>query len=192
MPHDQVVTPRHLLDAQLQFDRSSNGRFLKDLEHREPELANYLMESLSQFYSRLTALGGPARRTQQVYQRIESCILICLCAQRSAHRELWDTDLPAETGAQSGSPAAQNATAILPAATPSAEPPIVVIPPDGYQRSITTTCPLCGSQHHTVAEPQVVESSFCISVLRCHDCGNIWSLVTTRSDRRPLPVNLPP
>ena len=52
MPQDQVVTPRHLLDAQLPFARSNNGRFLKNLERCEPELANYLMESLATNRSR--------------------------------------------------------------------------------------------------------------------------------------------
>jgi hypothetical protein len=82
------------LEAQSVAERLGNGRMLQDLETREPELASYLMECCSQLYGRLMDLGGPTKRTQQFYRRMERLVLICLHAQHEAQRELWDPDSP--------------------------------------------------------------------------------------------------
>ena len=138
MPHDQVVTPRHLLEAQMLLERAGHGRFLRDLESREPEMANYLMENCSQLHGQLMALGGPARRTQRLYLQMEALLLVCLRAQRDAHRELWDDQDPP-------GPAPPRVTPFdpFPPATLLLAGPVDHYLP-GYVLAATSGCPLCG------------------------------------------------
>lgn len=159
MPHDQVVHPRHIIDALSNLDRAGNGRMLADLEAREPQLASYAMEHLSILHGALMDLGAPAKRTQRVYQRTEGLLLVCLQAQRTAHRELWDTEpLP---------------------------PPSGITP---YLAPVTAGCPLCGSPNGYAEASAVPVSEACARSFRCHECSSRWSLICILTDRNPLPT----
>jgi hypothetical protein len=64
MPSDQHVTARMVLDAQLELERRGTGALMQHLEKTEPELANFVLETLSLIYSKLSNLGGTAAEDQ--------------------------------------------------------------------------------------------------------------------------------
>jgi hypothetical protein len=185
MPHDQIVTYRHLLNAQFLLDRSGSEPFLQDLLLREPDLADFLWERTTQIHAQLLGLGAPVPRIQRIYRQIETCILVSLHAQRTAHRELWDLDLPTE-----GSPPPTSARMIrIPAVPPSAKPlpRACHFPPVDCRLAIATCCPLCGSPQPTATCAPMVGNPACS--LQCLDCGTAWMLIYTPPDLRPRPAS---
>ncbi len=89
MPSDQTVTSKVVLACVLEIQRLGTGPALEHLEQVEPDLANYLMETLGTIHQRLTTLNGPTRSTQRVYRQVEVLIVVCITALRRSHYELW-------------------------------------------------------------------------------------------------------
>ena len=88
MASDQQVSARAVLDAMMEIQRRGH-RVREDLEQIEPDLARYLMESLSAVHGKLIDLSGPADETQRLYREIEAITLVCTTALRKGHYELW-------------------------------------------------------------------------------------------------------
>jgi hypothetical protein len=86
---DGIVHPRTVLEIVLQLQRQGTELAMRHLEQTEPELANYLFESLSDVYQNLSALGGSTSRTRRVYRQIELITLACIQSLRQSHYELW-------------------------------------------------------------------------------------------------------
>ena len=84
---EPLVTSRHLLDALLELQRMGSKRTLSQLEHAEPDLAAYAMETLSFIYGNLIKLGGRAKPTAQVYHDFQSLLLVCIGALRQTASE---------------------------------------------------------------------------------------------------------
>lgn len=78
MSTDKHISARTVLDAVLAIKRIGIKRALEQLEDAEPELASFVMESLSTVHQQLLALGGRAKPTQRVLREIESIILVCI------------------------------------------------------------------------------------------------------------------
>lgn len=89
MASDQQVSARAILDAELEIRRVGRYRALEELEHFEPDLAAYLMESLGHINAKLLRLAGPVKPTHRLYARIEMLCLACITALRKGHYELW-------------------------------------------------------------------------------------------------------
>lgn len=89
MPSDQQVSARAVLDAELAVRRRGAKRTLEELEQVEPDLTNYLLESLSDVHRKLLALGGPAKASQRVFLEVQHLSLVCITALRRGHYELW-------------------------------------------------------------------------------------------------------
>jgi hypothetical protein len=70
---------------------------MRQLEATEPELAEYLFESLSAIYQKLLELNGPFRKTRRVYLQVQTMALVSIQALRHSHFELWRQT---EAGAQ--------------------------------------------------------------------------------------------
>jgi hypothetical protein len=62
---------------------------MKDLEAVEPELAEYVFESLSDLHQRIFTLSGSSRTTRHVYQRMQTLVLVSIASLRAGHFELW-------------------------------------------------------------------------------------------------------
>lgn len=78
MSTEKHISARTVLDAVLAIKRIGIKRALEQLEDAEPELASYMMESMSTVHQQLLALGGRAKPTQRVFREIESIILVCI------------------------------------------------------------------------------------------------------------------
>jgi hypothetical protein len=105
MSSDQQVTSRIILQSLLELKRQGTTTApLEHLEQVEPDLACYVMETLSDLHHQLLALGAPAKRTRRIYSQVELFVLVCITALRKGHYELWrqtqgppdDPDDPAE------------------------------------------------------------------------------------------------
>lgn len=89
MASDRIVTPRHVLASIMQLQRCGSDRILSELESLEPDLAEYLLERLTQLHHQMMKLGSSAKRMRQAYRLAESTCLVCLLALQKAHQELW-------------------------------------------------------------------------------------------------------
>jgi len=93
MASDQQVSARAVLDAVMELRRQGPAQVIEHLEQVEPELTNYLLESLSQIHQHLMMLGAPSRRTQRVYRQVQAMALVAITALRNGHFELWRHDV---------------------------------------------------------------------------------------------------
>jgi hypothetical protein len=86
---DGMVRPRIILDCVLQLQRSGTTPAMLRLEQTEPDLAEYLLESLSSIHHDLHRLHGPPSKTRRLYRQISVMTLVCIEALRQSHYELW-------------------------------------------------------------------------------------------------------
>jgi hypothetical protein len=93
MISDQQVTSQIILQSLLELERQGATATLQRLVEVEPDLASYLMESLSSLHGNLLALGLPARKTQRLYRQVQSLTLVCILALRKGHHELWRNEM---------------------------------------------------------------------------------------------------
>ena len=93
MATDQQVTARMVLEAQLELERRGAGAFMQHLEKTEPELANFVLETLSLIYSKLSNLGGPPRRTKRAFRSVQTLLLVSIEALRRGHLSLWEKQM---------------------------------------------------------------------------------------------------
>jgi hypothetical protein len=89
MSSDRLVTPDHLLKAVMEYERRGSKRLLPELEKLEPDLVEYLLESLTRLYHSLGLCGTDARKA---YRQAEKTAVVCILALRKAHHDLWRTD----------------------------------------------------------------------------------------------------
>jgi len=87
MSLDQQVSARAVLDVVLAIKRIGPARALEQLEEAEPEIASYLMESLSDVHRHVLALGGRGKSSQSVYLDMQAIVLICITALRGSGDE---------------------------------------------------------------------------------------------------------
>ena len=90
-----------MLDAFLDLRRLGTSRAFEQLEDAEPELTEYVMETLAGVHRQLLALGAPARQSQRVFREVQSLVLTVITALRIAARNegepaLSDDDAPAD------------------------------------------------------------------------------------------------
>jgi hypothetical protein len=90
MPSDKLITGKMILDAVLQLQREGSSPTLSHLEATEPELLNYLCESLSQLHGQLDRISSSGRKAQNLFRQIEHIILIALLAQRRGYQQLFN------------------------------------------------------------------------------------------------------
>ena len=92
MASDRLVTGQHVLKAMMELDRRGSTKVLSDLELLEPDLTEFLLESLSRLHHGLTKLGLSDADTRRAYRRAEKTALVCIMAIRKAHHDLWRLD----------------------------------------------------------------------------------------------------
>ena len=104
---DGIVRARTVLDCVLQLQRQGTHSAMQRLEQTEPDLANYLFETLSAIHQSLLELHAPAARTRRAYRQIELMSLVCIEALRRSHAELWQDDVDQPAGSADPGPPAQ-------------------------------------------------------------------------------------
>ena len=83
---EQVVSARDVLAAVHECQRLGHRRVVENLEQREPDLAEHLLEGLSQIHRDLLNAGLDARKTRKLYRSLEVLTLVCIRAIETAHR----------------------------------------------------------------------------------------------------------
>ena len=92
MSSDRLVTAQHVLRSVMELRRRGTRAVLAEIEAMEPDLAEHLLEGLTELYHRLLRTGAPAKDCRRVHRRAESLTLVCLLALRKAHHDLWRED----------------------------------------------------------------------------------------------------
>lgn len=92
MNSDRTVTPRDVLRALLRVRREGAARTLAELETREADLCEFLLEELTAIHGALVNAGVPPRDARRLYRRIETGALVLVAAQQNAHLPLWRAD----------------------------------------------------------------------------------------------------
>jgi hypothetical protein len=78
MATDQHMSARMVLEARLDLERRGAGAFMQHLEKTEPELANFVPETLSIIYTKLSNLGGPPQKTRKAFRQVQTLLLLLL------------------------------------------------------------------------------------------------------------------
>lgn len=86
------VHTRTVLVALMEVRRRGSAEMLKQLEKTEPDLAEYLMESLSDIHHAVLGLGVPPRRARRIYGQVETLVLTCTTAMQSNGDEAASLD----------------------------------------------------------------------------------------------------
>jgi hypothetical protein len=93
MATDQYVSARMVLEAQLELERRGAGALMRHLEKTEPELANFVLETLSLIYTKLSNLGGTPQQTRKAFRQVQTLLLVSIESLRRAHLELWEKQM---------------------------------------------------------------------------------------------------
>ena len=116
MASDRIVTAQHVLHSVMELQRRGSRPIMSELESLEPDLMEYILESLTQLHHKLADAGLAGSEVRKLYRRAETIVLVGVMALRKAHRDLWENDLTA--------PAADPIEPSVPPASPdSIDPP---------------------------------------------------------------------
>jgi hypothetical protein len=89
MASDQVVVAQDVLRAVMELRRLGNRRALEELEQREPDLSEFLLEELTAVHHDLLHIGAGPGRVRRLSGRVETLALVMVHALRHAHLRLW-------------------------------------------------------------------------------------------------------
>jgi hypothetical protein len=92
MSSDRLVTAQHVLRSVMELRRRGSRAVLSEIETLEPNLAEHLLEGLTELYHGLLRTGISAKDCRRTHRRAESLTLVCLLALRKAHHDLWHGD----------------------------------------------------------------------------------------------------
>ena len=92
MPSDQLVSARHVLQSTLELQRRRSRRVLSELEKLEPDLAEYVIENLTQLHHRLVRYAQSTKEARRIYRFAESTLLVSLLSLQKGYRELMHVD----------------------------------------------------------------------------------------------------
>ena len=92
MASDRLVTSQHVLKAVMEHERRGATEILSELEKLEPDMTEFLLESLTRLHYRLIRLGLSGGDARKIYRRAEKTALVCIMALRKAHHDLWKQD----------------------------------------------------------------------------------------------------
>ena len=89
MASDKHVTARMVLEAQLELERRGADALMRHLEEVEPELANFVLETLSLIFQRMAGLGGSPQKTRKAFRQVQTLLIVSIESLRRGHVELW-------------------------------------------------------------------------------------------------------
>ncbi|HET6248076.1 MAG TPA: hypothetical protein VFE47_10300 [Tepidisphaeraceae bacterium] len=93
MASDRLVTHQHILKAVMEYERRGSTKLLTTLETLEPDLTEFLLESLTRLFHELTKLGLSDRDARRMYRRAKKTAVVSIIALRKAQHDLWQNDL---------------------------------------------------------------------------------------------------
>ena len=83
---EQAVSAQDVLAAIHECQRLGHRRVIEELEQREPDLIEHLLEQITQFHHDLLATGLNARNTRKLYRSVEALTLVSIRALEIAHQ----------------------------------------------------------------------------------------------------------
>jgi len=89
MASDQQVGSQIILKTLMEVRRVTAWRLIEQLERVEPDLTEFILESLSAYNQRLMELGAPHKQTRRLYHDVQNMLVVCVTALRNAHFQLW-------------------------------------------------------------------------------------------------------
>ena len=90
---DAIVSSQDVLRAVLQLRRQGVITSVQDLEQKEPNLAEFLLEETTTLHHLCRRLGGTAKQLRQVDQRIYALALVSVLSLQQAHARLWTDEV---------------------------------------------------------------------------------------------------
>jgi hypothetical protein len=69
-------SPGALRRTRAKLKRHGSTKVMRRLSDRQPRLADFLFEALSDLHGQLMALGGPPKATQKAYRRVRDLTLV--------------------------------------------------------------------------------------------------------------------
>lgn len=94
MATDRLVTSKHVLKAVTELERRRSREVLSEWERLEPDLMEFVLERLTDFYHELLDAGLSGMRARRLYRQGEMILMVSLIALRRAQREAWVDDPP--------------------------------------------------------------------------------------------------
>src|SRR5690242_9786877 len=89
MASDQQVTAQLVLKTLMEVKRRGSMALIQDLERVEPDLTEYLLESLTALHQKLLAVGATHKQSQRLYLEVQTLAIVCITSLRKAHFQLW-------------------------------------------------------------------------------------------------------
>ena len=89
MPSDQAVTAKIILQTLAEYERRGATHAMQTLEDVEPDLTEHTLEALTSIHQEILNLGGPPKKSQRVYRRVQALVLVAVAALRRGHYETW-------------------------------------------------------------------------------------------------------
>jgi hypothetical protein len=89
MISDKVVITEDILKAIRTVQQKGHQRTVEDLEAKEADLAEHVLEELTMIHQKLVSLLGPSKRQRHLYRQIESLLRVITLAMQSAYARLW-------------------------------------------------------------------------------------------------------
>jgi hypothetical protein len=82
MPSNPPVSSRLILQTVIELKRRGTTTALEYLEQVEPDLADYVMESLTDIHYHILAMGATAKQSRRIYRRVEMLVLVSIAVLR--------------------------------------------------------------------------------------------------------------
>ena len=82
MPRHGRITARTVMEADLRVRALGVRRAVRELERREPDLAEYVMETSTRLYARLDRACASHRAVKAMHDEVVVLVLVCIEATR--------------------------------------------------------------------------------------------------------------
>ena len=89
MASDAHVTAKIVLEALRDVERRGSTRAMQELEAAEPDLAEHVIDGLTEIHRRLSRYCDRPQQARTIYQFTRRVLLVSVMALRRAHYELW-------------------------------------------------------------------------------------------------------
>jgi hypothetical protein len=77
-----TITAKAILAALAEIKRRGHWPLFQQLEHREPDLAEHVLEELSLIHQTLIASGASAKITRRLQRQVQCLVLVTVMAVR--------------------------------------------------------------------------------------------------------------
>lgn len=96
MPHDPPrpppVSPRAILAALAEVQRRGHWPLFQQLECDEPDLAEHVLEQVSQVHQTLLDSGAPAKVVRRLQRQVQSLVLVTVLSVRATRSPRYAKD----------------------------------------------------------------------------------------------------